>query len=110
MIGNNVLIKEALKDLTDIISNLNLEVLACYKDIFDFKYFKKNIGGFIIIAFFMVQTFCFIYYYTVSNDKILRYVYSLIEAYILSKKKKIKKNILKKKINFPPKKRNVLTV
>ena len=109
LIGNNVLIKETLKDLTDIISNLNLEVLACYKDVFDFKYIKKNIGGFIIIAFFMVQTFYFIHYYTVCNDKILRHVYSLIEAYILSKKKKDKKNVLKQKINFPPKKRNLFT-
>ena len=107
LIGDNILIKETLKELSEIISNLNLEVLTCYKDVFDFKYFKKNIGGFIIIGFFVIQTFCFIYYYGVSYDKILRYIYSLTEAYILSEKKKDKNNLLNNKISFPPKKKSL---
>jgi len=107
LIGDNILIKETLKELSEIISNLNLEVLTCYKDVFDFKYFKKNIGGFIIIGFFVIQTFFFIYFYGVSYDKILRYIYSLTEAYILSEKKKDENNLLNNKISFPPKKKSL---
>ena len=41
IIGDNILIKEALGEIKDILSNLNIEVLEYYKDIFDFYYFKK---------------------------------------------------------------------
>ena len=108
LIGDNIFIKETLKELSEIISNLNLEVLSCYKDVFTFKYIKKNIGGFIIIALFLIETFCFIYYYSISYGKILRYIYSLTEAYISSERNKIKKKLLKQEINFPPKKKNIL--
>jgi len=94
LIGDNIFIKETLKDLTEIISNLNLEVLSCYKDVFNFKYIKKNIGGFIIIALFLIETFCFIYYYSISYGKILRYIYSLTEAYISFETNKIKKKLI----------------
>ena len=35
LIGNNVLIKESVQEIMDIINNLNVEVLMCYKDVFN---------------------------------------------------------------------------
>ena len=42
LIGNNVLIKESLEEIIDMVNNLNIEVMVCYKDVFTFKYFYKK--------------------------------------------------------------------
>ena len=88
IIGDNVLIKEALNEIMEMASNLNLEILACYKDVFNFKYFKKNIGGFIILSFIFIQIACFIYYYLIAYKKLIKNLYSLTEQYIKSKRNK----------------------
>ena len=79
LFGNNILIKETVEEIMEIFSNLNIEVLTCYKEVFNFKYFKKNIGGFIILALILTQIICFIYYIYVSKRKLLRYIYSLTD-------------------------------
>ena len=83
LFGNNILIKESIQEIEDLITNLNIEVLMCYKDIFDIKYFKKNISGFIIISLFVFYTICIIYYFLISKNLVLRTIYSLSEKYIL---------------------------
>ena len=88
IIGDNVLIKESLEDLMEILSNLNIEVLTCYKNVFNYKYFKKNIGGFIILFFFFFQILSFSYYYLVSKNKLIRYIYEITEKFIILKKNK----------------------
>ncbi len=89
---DNVFIKESLQEIADMINNLNLEVLACYKDVFDFKYFKKNKGGFIVIGIFILYTICIIVYSTKSKNKMIRFIYSILEKYIFYIKRKNKKN------------------
>ena len=32
--------------------------MKCYKDVFQYKYFIKNVGGFIIIGFILIKIFC----------------------------------------------------
>ena len=86
----------------EIISNLNIDVIMCYKDIFNFKYFKKNIGGFIIIGLIIFESICHIYYYLISHDKIVRYIYLLTESFISFKEKKVNS---KDKLYYPPKKK-----
>ena len=99
IIGDNILIKEAVQEIMEMISNLNIEVLTCYKDVFDFKYFKKNKGGFIILSLIFSQIFCFIYYYSVAYKKVIKFLYLLIEKYIFLKRRN-KNKIIKKN---PPK-------
>ena len=111
LIGDNVLVKEALEEIAEMMSNLNIEVLLCYKDIFNFYYFKKNIGGFIIITFIIIQTILFIYYYQISYNKLLRNINDLMKISIkhinLSKSStESKKNPPKKKENNFDKKKN----
>ena len=99
LFGNNVLIKESLQEIEDLINNLNIEILMCYKDIFDIKYFKKNISGFIIISLFVFYTICIIYYFLISKHLVLRTIYSLSEKYflyILKNKNKNKNSKIKK--------------
>ena len=103
LLGDNILVKETLQGIMEIIYNLNLEILACYKDIYDFNYFKKNVGGFIITGLIMIQTICIIFFYTRTKTKLVKYIYSLTETFIMFKsiKNKPKKlsNPIKKKEN-----------
>jgi hypothetical protein len=94
LIGDNILVKETLQEVMDIISNLNIEILTCYKDIYNFKYFKKNIGGFIILGLILIQTICIIYFYAKVKNQLIKFIYSLTESYIISYKKKDKFKIL----------------
>ena len=105
IIGDNVLIKETVKELIEMASNLNLEVLTCYKDVFSFKYFKKNIGGFIILTLVISQIISFLYFYLISYKILVRYMYLLTEEYIISKKTKLNKNNNNKIKKNPPKKK-----
>ena len=103
LIGDNVLIKESLEEIMDMVSNLNIEVLTCFKDVFNFKYFIKNIGGFIIISFAFTEAILISFYFIRSKKALNIFIYSLIEAFIESEKKK-KSNQLKntKNNNNPP--------
>ena len=107
LLGDNVIIKESIQEITDIIQNLNLEILACYRDVFSYKYFKKNRCGFIIIVLFILYTICIIFYYTISKNKTLKYIYSLAENYILllSKEKSKKTNKKRALTHCPVKKK-----
>ena len=87
IIGDNVLIQETLNNIFEMLSNLNLEVLSCYKDVFNYQYFKKNIGGFIIILLIIIQIICYIYYYLISNKHLIKCFYLLPEIF-----KNIKRN------------------
>ena len=111
LIGDNILVKETIREFMDMLDNLNFEVLWCYKDVFSFKYFKKNIGGFIIIGLTILETISIIHYYITSLNKIVKSIFYLTEKYIYIKKRpKIRKensrfNLYKTKITKnPPKK------
>ena len=52
-----------MQEVVDMINDLNLEILMCYKDVFSYEYFIKNISGFIIIGLFILHTFFIIYYF-----------------------------------------------
>ena len=112
LIGDNILIKEAVGQLMDVLDNLNIEVLMCYKDVFKFYYFKRNIGGFIIIGLIILETISIIYFYLFTLNNIVRTIYYLTEKYFLIQKKpKIKKKdsrfaIYKSKITKNPPKRS----
>ena len=106
LIGNNVLIKESLEEVIEMVNNLNIEVMGCYKDVFTFIYFLKNTGGFIILGILILETICFIFYYLKSKRELIKYIYSLTEIFSLKKyKDKININEEKNKIINPPKKK-----
>ena len=107
LLGNNVLIKESLEEIINLVNNLNIEVMACYKDVFTFKYFIKNTGGFIILGILILETVCFVVYYIKSKRELVKYFYSLVEIFSLKKyKNKISIKKEKNKINNPPKKKD----
>ena len=87
---------ELLDKLTDykiieVLVNSNLNILSCYKNLFNFNLWKKNYGGFIILSIILIQIICTLLFIFkgLSNFKI--FVSSII------KKLKTNKNITKRK-------------
>ena len=112
LIGDNVLVKETIEGIIEMLTNLNIEILTCYKDVFDYNYFKKNAGGFIVMSLFVIYTIFILYFYFITKDKIIRYIYSLTEKYIKhiiqdDKTNKVNISVFKKNktIKNPPKKK-----
>ena len=50
---NNILYQTYLGEIQDMISSTNIEVLKCYKDLFDTKYLFSNIGVYIVLSFLL---------------------------------------------------------
>ena len=63
ILENNLIYKNSLGEIGTMLSQTNLEILKCYKDIFDYKYFISNTGGFIIMGLIMIQIILNIIYY-----------------------------------------------
>ena len=60
----------------------NLEILKCYKDIFSYQYFKKNIGEFIVLGIITLQTICVIIFLCVSMNDMRKYAFGLTEIFL----------------------------
>ena len=82
IIKGNALIGNTLNQITELISNSNLDVMKCYKDVFKSGYFTKNVAGFIIMSIFVTEI-CFVIYYLVNDvSPIRKYLYDLSENFI----------------------------
>ena len=53
IIKDNILIKNLVGKIIDLIDNSNILVLKCYKYIF--KYFKRSLGGYITICLILIH-------------------------------------------------------
>ena len=115
IIEENYLLQNTLGFARDILSNSNLDVLKCFKDVFKKENIKKSYGGFIIIGIFIFEVIFSILFIFNDMDKIQKYIYNTSEKYIsitinenkTMKKKKVKhfKKNIKHKIKEPTKKR-----
>ena len=81
--GNNILYQSSLGEIQSLIKKTNIEVVKCYKDIFVYKYFIKNTGGFIIMFLILAQIILIIIYYCKSLYSIRKYIFNISEKYIL---------------------------
>jgi hypothetical protein len=99
---DNVLIKNAIDNAVELLVSLNLDILKCYEDVFNFNYFKNNAGGFIIIGILLLYT-VFIIYYIIHKNKLYKVFSLMTELYI--KYMDIKDSNDKNIINSPPKKK-----
>ena len=108
LINENIYVQN-IQEIFEIISELNIAVVKCYKDIFKKEYFMKNTGGFIIIVLFIGQIGCFIIYVADGLFFIRKYIFNLTKSYLVylnkinnnikhspTKKKKITRNLLEK--------------
>ena len=78
----NAFVSKISEEIIEIITLSNLEILKCYKDIFKYKYFIKNTGGFIILGVIFFQSICMIIFICKSVNKMRKYSFGLIEIYL----------------------------
>ena len=111
---NSNLYQSAVNEVFNIFNQINIEVMACYKDLFDYDYFISCTGGLIILSLIFVQFIDCIIYFFISYFSIQKYMYNMTENYLLylNKSPMYKPYINKlndeekksQKENFPPKK------
>ena len=113
LVEGNALLENTIGEITDILSNSNLDVLKCFKNAFNIENISKGIGGFIIIGILFIQIFFSFKFLLYDINQIIRYLYNLAEKFINynDKKnkniKKLKTNNFSKESNPPPKKNNI---
>ena len=73
----------AVKEVFNVLDQINLAVMSCYKDLFEYKYFIKCTGGLIILCLFFIQCINIIIYYFLSIFSIKKYIFNMTENYIL---------------------------
>ena len=113
---NSNLYQSAVNEVFNIFNQINIGVMACYKDLFDYDYFISCTGGLIILILIFVQFINCIIYFFISFFSIQKYMYNMTENYLLYLNKSPmykpyfnKLNDEEKKSqkeNFPPKKNN----
>ena len=91
---DNAYISKLSEDIKEIVLKSNLEILQCYKDIFVYKYFKKNIGGFMMLGIIFLQTLCLFIFTCYSMNNIRKFTLGLTEVYLkfINPKHSIKNN------------------
>ena len=97
--------KNLLKNFIDIKKITNIEIIKCYKIVFNLKNMKNNYGSFIIIFIFFLYILCLIIFYCRSKKNLIKEIIQIIEYKNkqdqLNQNNKIyqfKKNITTKKI------------
>lgn len=99
LINSNLLEDDLIKAITDKVFsdmvelvdnfiNIKNHVWICYKNIFVFKYFIRNIGGLIIFVMLIIQIICIIVLaYKGFLDKISKFILLVTNLYINHKKR-----------------------
>ena len=88
--SKNILISNTLKyvgilgDVVSFITESSFGVIFCYKNIFIYEYFKKCIGGFIIMFIIFFQTICVFVYIFKNKFEVKKYIFILNNSYIHS--------------------------
>ena len=82
--GNNLLVQKSFGEVQDILTNTNIEVMKCYKDIYDFEMYKKNTGMIIVLILIFFELICIIIYYINSKLKIKKYVLAITDKFLSS--------------------------
>ena len=88
--SKNILVSNTLKyvgilgDVFSFIEESSFGVLFCYKNIFIYEYFKKCIGGFIIMVIIIFQTICVLVYFFRNKFEVKKYIFILNNSYIQS--------------------------
>ena len=80
-LSKNLFYQNSIGEIENIINNINIQVIKCYKDIFIYKYFIANAGGFIILSLLIIEIFITIIFFRNSINKIKRYIFDITNSY-----------------------------
>ena len=80
---NNILLKsQELQEIKEIISNTNIEIIRCYKNIFLLRNIISCIGGFIIAILILGQIISSSIFFCKNIYLIRKYIFSITNKYI----------------------------
>ena len=109
ILTQNAFVSKIIDEIGDIFLESNLLLLQCYKNVFSYKYFIKNTGGFIILTLISLLTLNFLMFTFIYYKKMNKYIYMLMQIYFSSFNKKYfinnKINIASYMKTSPPKKK-----
>ena len=97
VLEHNALYENSFGQIQNIISETNIEVVKCYKDLFNPKYIISNLGFYLFLLFLIFQIILTIIYYRHSLFSFTKYVHDLTESfyyYLLSKKINVPNNMI----------------
>ena len=106
---DNAFFQSQFGDYDELFSMANFNVMKCYKDIFELKYFVKSFGNFIVLTIIITDIICTFVYFRKSSFYIKKYIFSLTAKYakylqnLKSQISDINKGIIK---SSPPPKNN----
>ena len=112
---NNIIYQNNVGQIEEMISNTNIVIIKCYKDVFKYKFFIKNVGGFIILSLIFIQLIITIVYCSTSLYFIRKYIFNITNKYLVYLSSQKNNNILSNylisfdnnsKKNVPPKKKS----
>ena len=83
ILGNNIMEESQLKEIKEIISQTNIEIIKCYKDIFFGKYYASSPGFFIVICLIIIQIISIIVFIRKDLYLIKKYIFTITNQYIL---------------------------
>ena len=110
------MLSNTIGEVTELIGDSNLNVLKCYKNVFDKKLVRKGTGAFIILGITFVEIILSLIFIFYDMNMIRKYLFDLAHYYIflISEKNKGTKNkisniikntrLLTANIKAPPKK------
>ena len=78
-VGEKIL-EDGFGDILEFIEESNIQIFKCAKDVFVFKHLMKNSGTYITLGIMLAQILCFVIYYLISYNPMLRYLYYLSEC------------------------------
>ena len=79
---NNILYQSYMGEIQDILGKTNIDVIKCYKDIFDSKYLISNVGVYIILFLFVSLIIFTIVYFCKNAFAIKRYIFDITDQYL----------------------------
>ena len=78
----NILYQSSVGEIQDMISNTNIGVLKCYKDLFDKKYLFSSVGAYIILSLLLCLVILSIIYFIKYPFILKKYIFNKTEEYL----------------------------
>ena len=117
ILGSNILSQSQFGEIENMISQTNIEIIKCYKDILEYKYFISSTGGFMIIGLIICQFILVIIYNIKSIYLIKKYIFNITSkflSYLSNQNNNIELNNRKTqksktmKFKEPPKRKSII--
>ncbi len=83
LISGNVIAENALGEIADIITNSNLLVLTCYKEVFTIDNIVKGTGGFIVIGILVIELIFTLIFLLIDMKFIRNYLFNMTQYYVI---------------------------